>query len=218
MKMVKNLSVANIKKIEGFVRREDLDFSDDGNRFRGFEYKGMPITTLRSHDETYLSIRVDYLENKSFTHNEWYKTEEYKLCDEFNGVGEFDLDKLIENLEKVIAKVNELNEKANNEEINIDEVKKAAKNEIEMAKKVIDDFTNNFKWFLPSVNTYKISSLKNYMTSLLGRIDKLENTDFDNLPIRRKKEYVERLNTYGYVEIAETNFYIEELKEAIEKF
>jgi hypothetical protein len=197
MKMVKNLSVANIKKIEGFVRREDLDFSDDGNRFRGFEYKGMPITTLRSHDETYLSIRVDYLENKSFTHNEWYKTEEYKLCDEFNGVGEFDLDKLIENLEKVIAKVNELNEKANNEEINIDEVKKAAKNEIEMAKKVIDDFTNNFKWFLPSVNTYKISSLKNYMTSLLGRIDKLENTDFDNLPIRRKKEYVERLNTYG---------------------
>lgn len=218
MKMVKNLSVANIKKIEGFVRREDLDFSDDGNRFRGFEYKGMPITTLRSHDETYLSIRVDYLENKSFTHNEWYKTEEYKLCDEFNGVGEIDLDKLIENLEKVIAKVNELNEKANNEEINVDEVKKAAKNEIEMAKKVIDDFTKNFKWFLPSVNTYKISSLKNYMTSLLGRIDKLENTDFDNLPIRRKKEYVERLNTYGYVEIAETNFYVEELKEAIEKF
>lgn len=188
MKMVKNLSVANIKKIEGFVRREDLDFSDDGNRFRGFEYKGMPITTLRSHDETYLSIRVDYLENKSFTHNEWYKTEEYKLCDEFNGVGEIDLDKLIENLEKVIAKVNELNEKANNEEINVDEVKKAAKNEIEMAKKVIDDFTKNFKWFLPSVNTYKISSLKNYMTSLLGRIDKLENTDFDNLPIRRKKK------------------------------
>lgn len=218
MKMIKNLSVANIKKIEGFVRREDLDFSDDGNRFRGFEYKGMPITTLRSHDETYLSIRVDYLENKSFTHNEWYKTEEYKLCDEFNGVDEIDLDKLIENLEKVIAKVNELNEKANNEEINVDEVKKAAKNEIEMAKKVIVDFTENFKWFLPSVNTCKISSLKNYMTSLLGRIDKLENTDFDNLPIRRKKEYVERLNTYGYVEIAKTNFYVEELKEAIEKF
>lgn len=218
MKMVKNLSVANIKKIEGFVRREDLDFSDDGNRFRGFEYKGMPITTLRSHDETYLSIRVDYLENKSFTHNEWYKTEEYKLCDEFNGVGEIDLDKLIENLEKIIAKVNELNEKAKNEVVNVDEVKKAAKNEIEMAKKVIDDFTKNFKWFLPSVNSYKINSLKNYMTSLLGRIDKLENTDFDNLPIRRKKEYVERLNTYGYVEIAETNFYVEELKEAIEKF
>lgn len=111
MKIVKNLTVANIKKIEGMVRREDLDFNDDGNHFRGFEYKGMPITTLRSQDTTYLSIRVDYLK-KSFTSNEWYETEEYKLCDEFNGVGEFDLDKLIENLEKVINKVNELNEAA----------------------------------------------------------------------------------------------------------
>ena len=87
-KMIKNLTVANIRNIEDMERKEVLDFSDDGNRFRGFSYKGMPITTIRKNDETYLSIRVDYLDNK-FTYKEWMKTEEYHLCNEFNGVSEF---------------------------------------------------------------------------------------------------------------------------------
>ena len=40
MNTVKNLSVVSIKGTN-FVRREDLDFSDDGKRFRGFSYKGL---------------------------------------------------------------------------------------------------------------------------------------------------------------------------------
>ena len=39
MKIVKNLSIANIRKFENFVRREDLDFTDNGNYFRGFLIK-----------------------------------------------------------------------------------------------------------------------------------------------------------------------------------
>lgn len=38
MKIVKNLSVVNISKFEGFIRREDLDFADDGKYFKGFSY------------------------------------------------------------------------------------------------------------------------------------------------------------------------------------
>lgn len=108
MKLVKNLSKVNIRNIDGFERREDLDFTDDGSKFKGYSYKGMPITTIRYKDETYLSVRVDYLWNK-FDYKTWMQTEEYKLCDEFNGVSEVDIDKLVENLEKIIAKVNELN-------------------------------------------------------------------------------------------------------------
>lgn len=108
MKLVKNLSKVNIRNIDGFERREDLDFTDDGNKFKGYSYKGMPITTIRCKGETCLSVRVDYLRNK-FDYKTWMQTEEYKLCNEFNGVPEIDIDKLVENLEKIIAKVNELN-------------------------------------------------------------------------------------------------------------
>ncbi len=124
MTTIKNLTKANIRKIEGMEKRENLDFEDDGNHFKGFSYKGMPITTLRTDDTTYLSIRVDYLNGtNNFTYDEWRGTEEYNLTDEFNGVSEIDLDKLLDNLERIIAKVNELNAKFENEEIDITQVK-----------------------------------------------------------------------------------------------
>lgn len=115
MKIVKNLSIVNIRKFEGFVRREDLDFADDGNHFKGFSYKGMPITTLRADNTTYLSIRVDYLKNE-FTYKEWMQTEEYKLCGKFNGVSEFDIDELVKNVEIIIVKVAKMNEATANKE------------------------------------------------------------------------------------------------------
>lgn len=133
MKIVKNLSIANIRKFENFVRREDLDFTDDGNHFKGFSYKGMPITTLRADNTTYLSIRVDYLKNE-FTYREWMQTEEYKLCNKFNCVSEFDIDELVENIETILAKVAEMNEAAINEEIDMTKVKAALANEIKYAE------------------------------------------------------------------------------------
>lgn len=42
----------------------------------------------------------------------WMKTEEWKLCDKFNGVSEFDMEDLIETIEKIIAKVDEMNANA----------------------------------------------------------------------------------------------------------
>lgn len=107
MKMVKGLTKANARKY-GIEVREDLDFNYDGSRFRGFSYKGMPMTQCIYQGICYLSIRVDSLTN-NFTHNEWSETQESKLANEFNGVSEFDIDKLIENLEAIISKVNEMN-------------------------------------------------------------------------------------------------------------
>lgn len=212
MKIVKNLSVANIRKFEGFVRREDLDFADDGNYFRGFSYKGMPITTLRADNTTYLCIRVDYLKNE-FTYKEWMQTEEWKLCDKFNGVSEFDMEDLIETIEKIIAKVAEMNEVAMNEEIDMTEAKVALANEIEYAEQVVESFKNNFKWY--DAEPYKLKTLVGYLKSEEQEIERAKAMDLDTMPKKQKREIAERLANYGYVVIKKDSFYLREMSNAI---
>jgi hypothetical protein len=212
MKIVKNLSIANIRKFENFVRREDLDFTDDGNYFKGFSYKGMPITTLRADNTTYLSIRVDYLENE-FTYREWMQTEEYKLCDKFNGVSEFDIDELVENIEVILAKVAEMNKAAMNEEIDMTKAKTALANEIEYAEQVVENFKNNFKWY--EASEYELKRLINYLKSEEREIKRAKEMDFNAMSRKQKKEIVERLINYGYVAIDVDGFYLRELSNAI---
>lgn len=216
MKMVKNLSKVIVRNYEGFNLREDLNFSDDGNYFRGFDYKGLPITTLRSNIDgtTYLTIRVDYLDNE-FTWEDWRATEEYNLEDEFNGVSEFDLDKLIENCEKIIAKVNELNEKARNEVINMDEVETRILEEAEMIEATVEYAKENLKWW--NLRDYYLKEAKEYIKRLMEKHDRMLEEDLEKMDNRRKKEMVQRLEKYGYVYVKEDDFYITQLKKFIEE-
>lgn len=188
MTIIKNLSKTIVSKNPNFHVREDLNFSDDGNRFRGFDYKGMPITTLRADNETYLSIRVDYL-NNNFTYNEWMGTEEWKLADEFNGVSEIDLDKLIDNLEKVIAKVDAMNKAAETESIDMTDVKEKAASQVAKIDAAINK-AKSIDWW--KMQDYELREIKDYMTSLVRDKLRLMNTDFDNLSIRDKKEWKQR--------------------------
>lgn len=210
MKIVKNLSVANIRKYEGFERREDLDFSDDGNYFRGFSYKGMPITTLRCNKDntTYLSIRVDYLENK-FTHKDWIAANGWVLCDKFNGVSEFAMEDLIEILEEVIAKVEEMNAAAEAEDIDVTEVVDAMFNEVVMAEAVVNNFKANFKWY--DASSHELSRLVRYMKAVEAEIDRVNKIKVNELTNKQKKEMVQRLNEHGYVKIRKDSFYLNEL-------
>ena len=146
MKMVTGLTKANASKY-GIELSPEHDFTDDGNRFRGFIYKGLVMTQCRTCGECYLSIRVDYQKN-NFTWNEWSNTEEYRLCDEFNGVSEFDIEKLVENLERIIAKVKEMNDSASVSEDDIEEVKSIVRNEISEMKVFLDDIkSRSFEWW-----------------------------------------------------------------------
>ena len=188
MTIIKNLSKTIVSKNPNFHVREDLNFSDDGNRFRGFDYKGMPITTLRADNETYLSIRVDYL-NNNFTYNEWMGTEEWKLAYEFNGVSEIDLDKLIDNLEKVIAKVNAMNKAAETESIDMTDVKEKAASQVEKIDAAINK-AKSIDWW--KMQDYELRQIKDYITSLMRDKLRLTNTDFDSLSIRDKKEWKQR--------------------------
>lgn len=47
----------------GFERAPKLNFSDDGNYFFGYAYKGVPVSYLRHEDEIYLTFRLDYMQH-----------------------------------------------------------------------------------------------------------------------------------------------------------
>lgn len=214
MKMVKNLTISNIRKYEGFERREDLDFSDDGNRFRGFSYKGLPITILRSDDITYLSIRVDYL-HEEFTYKEWMNTEEWKLCEKFNGVSEFDIEELIKNMEIIIAKISEMNARARGEVIDTADMEIALGNEIKMAEEIVESFKKNFKWY--DCSSYKLNSLINIMKQFEKKIEAAKCVDFSLMSNVQKRECRERFENYGYIEISENSYALNMLVKAIEE-
>lgn len=214
MATIKSLTKANVNKL-GIIVREDLDFTDDGSRFRGFSYKGLPLTQCVYQGETFLAIRVDYLNDNQFTTKEWMSTEEYKLADEFNGCFEIDTDKLIENLERIIAKVDELNKAASAEVIDMTEVKIALTNEIKNAEEQVEEFKQNYKWY--EANEYELKRLADYTKSEIRNIEIAKRTlnNINELERREKKRLVESLNNYGYVKLEANGFYLSEMKEAL---
>ena len=217
MATIKSLTKANAGKY-GIEVREDLNFNDDGNRFKGFSYKGMPLTQCVSCGETYLAIRVDYLySTNKFTTKEWMATEEYKLEDEFNGCTSIDTDKLIENLERIIAKVNEMNEAVSKEEFDMTKVKETLAKEIKRDEAALNEFKENFKWW--NVKEYELKRLADYTRSEDRNIKaaKITLANIDNLERRQKKELLESLENYGYVKLQSNGFYLREMKEALDK-
>lgn len=191
-KMVKGLTKANAGKY-GFEVREDLNFRDDGNYFRGFSYKGMPITQCRGDGECYLAIRVDYLRN-NFTYKEWMATDEWNLCDKFNGVTEFDIEELVRNCEAVIAKVAEMNAQSSVEGDDLEKVIDELETEKQMIEEVIEK-AKKVEWW--SLSDYELRDLKSAMNYLVKKASKAEDL-IDTLrdsSVREQKEWVERVTT-----------------------
>lgn len=211
MKMITALTKANIKNT-GIELAPEHDFTDDGNRFRGFIYKGLVMTQCHADGTCYLAIRVDYMDNQ-FTWKEWSKTKEYRLEDEFNGVSEFDLDKLIENLEAILAKVNEMNAKASAEEIDMTEITRKAKNEVIALEKFIGRVQTSLKWW--KLREYDLKCAGRYMEALIKKLDGFKTIDFNGLSRVDKMKYVETLKDHGYVYINPNDFYVRQLEQYI---
>ena len=206
---IKNLSKSIANKGLGFNVREDLNFSDDGNRFRGFDYKGLPITTLRADDTTYLAIRVDYIEH-TFTYEDWMQTDEYRLCDEFNGVGEIDLDKLIDNCEKVLAKVAELEETAKNEVVDMSQFEARRDEEIAMLSKFVDEAKASVEWW--TLPDWKLRRASEYIKRIIQIIEELERMDINDMSQAEKRQRSQSLARCGYIREKADGFYITQLK------
>ena len=85
-----------------FDRAEELDFSDDGAKFRMYKYKGrLPISVSSGYGMVFVCIRPDYVRKRKDYNSHDY----YKFCDEFNGVDTAyfnnNMDKFIDNCEKM---------------------------------------------------------------------------------------------------------------------
>lgn len=194
----------------GFIRRKDLDFTDDGSSFRGYEYAGMPITYCKYEDQYYISIRVDYLKN-SFVWKDWRNTDEYMLEDEFNGTSNVDVEKLKANCVAIAKKVKELNEKVENEVIDTKPLKKQLEKEIAYGKKIVDDFKKNYKWYEQS--NWNLTQAVDYLRnaeSQLKRAKTLYDT-IDEISVYNLRIHLYSFNEYGYIIIKENDYCFTEL-------
>lgn len=147
----------------GFTRREDLDFTDDGARFTAYEFNGMIITKTTYDGEYYISVRVDYLRGFHFIYDDYSNKDWYKLCDEFNGTREVNVDKLKHNINIIRKGVEELEEEIKNDPIDVELIEESLNREL----KEVCDFINEYKDIdIMKFSTYEISNLKRYFNSL----------------------------------------------------
>lgn len=223
--MVKRLTAKNGVKY-GIEIAPQYDFEDDGNYFRGFVYTSningndgfkLPLTQCYSRNDktVYLCVRVDYLEGNTFTYKEWMETEEWRLADEFNGHGEFDIEVLVSNMERIIAKIKELNGKANEEKIDTKPVVEQLKKEIAEAKMVVA-MAKGIDFLSTDIKDYEISKVRDayrninmYIDRMYDMISKIESGLIEVKELRRS---VERLRCNGYVDFENNNYYAETIK------
>ena len=230
-KMVKKLTAKN-GVMYGIEVAPQYDFEDDGNHFRGFVYTSningnkefkLPLTQCYSRNDktVYLCVRVDYLEGNAFTYKEWMETEEWRLADKFNGYGEFDLEELVSNMEKIIAKINELNGKAVEEKIDTKPVVDQLKKEIDeaglilLAAKTIDLFNPNLKDYEVKKIRECYSFIRKYINTMYEMIEKIESGLIERKTL---KEMIDRFNGYGYVEFRKTDYFAKTIMEYTRKY
>lgn len=207
-KLVRSLTATN-GKVYGIERAEQYDFEDDGNHFKGYIYKGIPLTQCVSKKYgTFLSIRVDYTSH-NFTWEDWSRTEEYRLTEEFNGCSEVDLDKLVDNLERITAKVEELDNSVEVDRYELEEARQKTITEIREVKarlKIVQEGAPK-KWW--ELREYDLKRARDYMVSLKKNIDR-EQKKVDEIydeSIRAKRSFIQRKSA------GLTGFYIDELEE-----
>ena len=209
--IVKALTKANIKAY-GIERAPQYDFNDDGNRFKGFIYKGMPMTQCyaKSYGEVYLTIRPDYLKN-NFTFKEWSETEEFVLEDEFNGVSEIDMDKLVANLERVIAKRDELNSSTSIDPEDIKALVESISEEINFLKGFINTIKIGLPWW--KFDGYKLTSAAEYVRTLSSKMEYGEKivNELSSFSTVQIKTLIEGMKA-GRRKILSYEFYVSELE------
>lgn len=156
--MIKSVTENRIKNIEDFVYLPQYNFSDDGNRFTMWMYKGIPFSQHRdSRYGTFICLRYDYLptmKKAGLTDitmdapwKMWSETAAYKLGDKFNGgIEGFELEDLMNTIEKFREGIIAVNKQFAEVSIDVEPLKKAIANEIVEVKKILEDSKANFDW------------------------------------------------------------------------
>lgn len=211
--MEKQFTMRELLK-RGFIRLEDEDFRDDGNKFKVYYYKGLRITYLKSYGEYYLSIDLPY---GDYIYDDYKNKPWYKLTDEFNGCDNVDPDKVIENCEAIIKGLKELQDEITKEEkADLDLLYLVKAQEIEMAEKVLNDFkSGNYIWNISG--KYELEWAIDAVKSLEKEVLRLKDKEFYNLPLRELRTLNNQLEKHNYLYIKEDNYYIKKLKKIMEE-
>lgn len=207
---IKGLTKANIAKL-GIELAPQYDFTDDGNRFRGFIYKDMPLTQCRADGDCYLSIRIDYLEN-DFTFDEWKEAGGLALEDKFNGVTEFDIEDLISTLEAVIKLREDLNAQCTApSERDWERWEERVHTEVTEIYSLLDKVKKELPWW--EMRSSKLNCIIEYMKTIEARIKWTTVEHIKELNICQQRKEIHKLNTNKT--LLGLDWYIERLKEEI---
>lgn len=172
-----------LSSIPGVTRDPSNDFTDDGNRFQAYLYKGVvPITYLRAGGDVYITIAFHHLEDINF--EEYREFPSYKHADEFNGVpvDDFNLEVFQRSLEsayddivKFRGGVQEVDSDQLEDRIKV--INAACKEYEEKVKQYIQD--NALK--IMKLSDYEFRTLKSYVSSAGSRTaDYIRNATADS--------------------------------------
>ena len=201
MKMIKNLTAQTVKNIPGFTRMEEMDYEGSYNTIRFFDYKGMKLTATSSDGYVYISFLVGSIfdeEEKWFTGYDWGQTEASKMVHDFVGVKEFDLDKLIETCEKIIADAKELNESIEHE-MDMEPVFERIDFEKAYLEGVLEQAERKVCWW--KADSYHLKKAKDGYDRIKREIENLEELKEEIFVMDwlRRREKVQHLERKGYV-------------------
>lgn len=201
----------------GFTRRADKDFYDDGSWFRAYEYAGLIVTVCKYEDDYFVHIRTWDITDRQFTNEDWNKTAESRLADEFNGVPVVDVEKLKANCEAIAKKMNELDARVATQSIDMSEVMVALEEEIDKAEKLLGNFKAHYNWFYADPRQLKdlVENAHRFNDQIAEAKNLITDLNNDALDLKTMRYYIQRLERCGYVYLPEEGYYASKLREAL---
>lgn len=214
-----------LSSIPGVTRDREGDFTDDGNRFQAYLYKGLiPITYLRFDGDVYIQIAFHHL--KDINYEEYKEFPSYEHANDFNGVSvaNFDpqvfkknLDAAYDDVTTFLGNVQEVDPQQLEDRIKV--INKACKEYEEKVKQYIKDNALN----IMKIPDYQFRQLKSYVISASNRTaDAIRDAsaaskrDFMSTDIEKLKQRISSSWNFKYIEDI-LNSVKESLKEDIGK-
>lgn len=181
----------------GAVRRPEMDFSDDGTRFKMYDYKGILFTYAYDADYVYISATIS--RQGDFIYDDYKDLEIHKLADEFNGVSDVDIEKLKDNLEKIKVGVEELKVKVSKYVPDFELLERAHESNLDYLRDTVKRVENGeLKWW--KLSDYELTQAKKYYTYILNSLNSKRDfrKEFNSNPanIRRIESYIKDNFTY----------------------
>ncbi len=165
----------------------EYNFSDDGNKFTFWVYKGIPMSQTTYGSDVFICLRHDYIEQLfkdgktdiRFDVPYNYIPDDFrKLSDKYNGVKKtsFDAKEFIADVEEFRRRAIELQNQFDKVNVNEEEFYAQVDKEVKYTENIISEFRKNFDWV--NASDYQIKECKEAVKSLEREIAKAKSKNF----------------------------------------